>query len=270
MGRDSADIHNLRVETREEPKPNHTYVETMDPDEELRPNIHWKSYLVVFAMALIYVAQLVNLVGSGSLRSTIASVVGDAQDSIWIVASTVIMIPCLGPPIAQVADYWGRRYLVLVTTFCGLIGCIILARAETMGVAIAGEAISSISTGSLPLLHAIASEVLPHRSRGTAQAALNFGCGLGGILGLLVGGAMTQNYPEGFRNFWYMNAGIFALSTLCMFFFYDPPPRPTQSLPRSEKLRQLDWVGYALLTIGLVLWTVGLEKAENPCEWSLV
>ena len=250
----------------DEPKASQACIETTDQNEEMSPRIHWRTYMVVFTMSLIYVAQLVNLVGSGSLRSTIASVVGDSQDSIWIVASTVIMIPCLSPPIAQVADYWGRRWLLLVPTFCGSIGCIILARAKTMDVAIAGEAISSISTGSLPLLHAIASEVLTHRNRGTAQAALNFGVGAGGILGLLLGGVMTHNNPDGFRNFWYMNAGLFAVSTICAFFFYNPSPRPTQSLPRSEKLRQLDWVGYVLLIIGLVLWTVGLEKAENPCK----
>lgn len=271
MARHSPVIHAQQTEHPEESKPTHVDLEVIDhdPDQEASPHVHFKTYAVVFTMSLIYVAQLVNLVGSGSLRSTIASVVGDAQDSIWIVACTIIMIPCMGPPIAQAADYWGRKWIVFVTTFFGMIGCIILARATTMNMAIAGEAISSISCGSLPLLHAIASEVMTHRNRGAAQAALNFGCGMGGILGLLLGGVMTKNNPEGFRNFWYMNTGLFAVATLCVFCFYNPPPRPTQSLPLSEKLRRLDWVGYALLTIGLTLWTVGLEKAENPCKCAL-
>lgn len=36
----------------------------------------------------------------------------------------------------------------------------------------------------------------------------------------------------------------------------------------SEKLARLDWIGYALLTAGLVLFCIGLSWTENPYKWS--
>jgi len=89
----------------DEPKASQARIESTNHHEVISPKIDWRTYMVLFTLSLVYVAQLVNLVGSGSLRGTIASVVGDSQDSIRIVACTVIMITCLSPPMAQVADY---------------------------------------------------------------------------------------------------------------------------------------------------------------------
>ena len=136
-----------------------------------------------------------------------------------------------------------------------------------MNVAIAGEAICSISYGGQPLRHTVASDVLTHRNRGAAQAAINFGQGVGSILALLVGGAMTNGNPDEFHNYWYMCGGCYAMATILVFIVYHPPARPSQlNFTFKEKLRRLDWVGYALLEPGLVLWVLGLERAENPCE----
>ena len=225
-----------------------------------------RRYGVVIAVTTVYFAQLVNLVGSGAYRTAIAATVEGASGTTWLIATTVIFNTLLGIPVTQAADHWGRRWFLIVPTFCGVIGSIVLSRANSMNMAIAGEAIASISYGAQPLLHAVASEVITHRNRTAAQATISIGQGLGGILALLAGAVMTTNHPAGFRNFWYMTAGFYALGVIGVFFAYNPPPRPTQlNATLTEKLRRLDWVGYAFSTCGVVLWVVGLEWAENPC-----
>jgi MFS family permease len=184
----------------------------------------------------------------------------------------VIMTVVLGPIVSQAADYWGRRPFLIGLTALGAVGCIIVSRANSMGMAIAGFTVTGFSYGAQPLLHAVASEVLPRRYRSWAQAADLVASGLGGITALLVGGALNrQSNPmsESFRTFWYMTTGIFVLATILTVFFYNPPPRETQaSLSFSEKLGRLDWVGYALLTGGLVLFCIGLSWSDNPYPWS--
>jgi hypothetical protein len=85
-----------------------------------------------------------------------------------------------------------------------------------------------------------------------------------------MGGALTRNsHPEGFRTYWYIAAAIYAVSALVVAVFYNPPPRELQlSLNVAEKLFRLDWIGYILLTIGLVLFCMGLSWSQNPYPWT--
>jgi hypothetical protein len=146
----------------------------------------------------------------------------------------------------------------------------VVARATSMDMAIAGEVITGISYGAQPLLHAVASEVLPRKYRAYAQAADNVAAALGGLVALLVGGAMTRNSNNvGFRNYWYFSTALYAVATLLCIVLYNPPPREFQtSLTNSEKLQKLDWIGYFLFTSGLVLFSIGLSWSQNPYEWT--
>lgn len=139
-----------------------------------------------------------------------------------------------------------------------------------MNMAIAGETISGLAFGVQALLHAVMSEVLPRKWRPYAQASATVSGSLGGVVGLLVGGAMTRNGDaEGFRNFWYMATALYAVSTVLCFFLYNPPVRSSQlGLTNAEKLQQLDWVGYMFLTSGLVALCMGLSWSQNPYGWS--
>jgi MFS family permease len=187
-----------------------------------------------------------------------------------LTSSVAILTTVLSPPVSQAADYWGRRWFLIGLTACGVIGSIIVARATTMDMAIAGEVVAGISYGAQPLLHAVVSEVLPRRHRGFAQAALNVAAALGGIVGLLVGGAMTRNDNHaGFRNYWYLSTASYALATILCVILYNPPPQASQlGLTHMEKLRKLDWIGYFLLASGLVLFCIGLSWSQNPYAWT--
>ena len=241
--------------------------ETIDYEREPAPKLHAKTYLIVFAVSVVYLAQVINLVGAGAYRLAIAQTVGGADKAIWLVTATTLGVVVLGPPVSQAADFWGRRWLLIVLTFCGVIGSIIVSRATSMNMAIAGEVILSASYGAQPLLHTVASEVLTHRNRVAGQAAVNVGSGMGGIVGLLAGAALVGANPAGFRNFWYMTAGIYVVGSVILFVLYRPPPRENQTaLTFRQKINRLDWVGYVLLAIGLVLFVMGLSWANNPCK----
>ncbi|EXJ67493.1 uncharacterized protein A1O5_09506 [Cladophialophora psammophila CBS 110553] len=240
---------------------------TPNPDEEPTPHLHAKTFLIVFAVMVVYMAQLINLTGCGAYGRAVAASVGGAQDASWLVVCTVLMVAVFGPPVSQAADYWGRRWFLIGPTACGVVGSIILARATSMPMAIAGEAILSLSYAAQPLLHAVASEVLTHRNRAAAQAAVNVGSGIGACIGLLAGSKLTAPL-NGFRNFWYMTAGAYALGVIVVYIFYTPPPREQQlKLTFKEKISKLDGIGFVLLCIGLTLFVMGLSWGENPYPW---
>ena len=138
-----------------------------------------------------------------------------------------------------------------------------------MSMAIAGQVIAGLSYGAQPLVHAIPSEVLPRRIRPFAQACVNLAAAFGTSVGLLVGGALTRHNPSGFRTFWYITAGLYAASALACAVLYNPPLRELQtSMTQREKLARLDWIGFVLLSGGLVLFCMSLVWSQNPYPWS--
>jgi MFS family permease len=180
------------------------------------------------------------------------------------------MTVVLSPPVSQAADYWGRRWFLIGLTACGVIGSIIVARATTTGMAIAGFTVTSISFGAQPLLHAVNSEVLPRKHRPYAQGVTNCAAALGGLTALLAGGSLTRyGNAEGFRSYWYMCMAIYVLATALVAVLYTPPKTQRQlAFTNAEKLARLDWVGYALLAAGLVLFCIGLSWSQNPYPWT--
>ena len=234
------------------------------------PHIHFRTYIVVATVCLVYTAQVLHLVGTGAFGASISTTVGGQQDAFWLVAMCALETAVLSPPISQIADLWGRRWALIIPTLSGIVGSIIIARADSMHMVLGGNALVAASMGAQPLLHAVASEVMTHRNRVAAQAAVNVGSGMGGIIGLLAGAALTKDDPAGFRDFWYMTAGFFALGTLGVFFLYNPPLTGFQRSSSSlEKFKHLDWIGYILLACRLVLFMFGLSVAENRCKFPI-
>ncbi|KAH8682678.1 siderophore iron transporter [Xylariales sp. PMI_506] len=234
------------------------------------PHLHAKTFLTVFSVCFIYFTQLVNVVGAGAQAQNIEEVLGDSTDGVWLTSTIAIMTVVLSPIISQAADYWGRRWFLVLCTLCGVVGSIVVARAQTMGAAIAGFTVTGLSYGAQPLLHAVASEVIPRRWRPWGQGAMNASAGLGGLVGLLTGGALTRyGNIEGFRNYWYFSTALYAAATALTLVLYNPPKTSNQTgFTNAEKLAKLDWLGYILLSAGLVLFCMGLSWSQEPYAWT--
>ncbi|KAF4341523.1 siderophore iron transporter [Fusarium beomiforme] len=240
--------------------------ESQDVESQEKTKVSIKSLLLLLSINLVYFVQVANVVGSGALTRDIAAVVGGSNDSVWYSQVIAISTAVLGIPASQAADLWGRKEILVFLTSCGFIGSLIIAKASSSGTAIVGFGVSGISYGAQPLLHAISSEVVARKYRPWAQGSINVAASLGAILGLIIGGLLTRHeHHVGFRTYWYMVAGIYAAAAVSCQLLYNPPPRALELvLSISEKLRNLDWVGYGFLTPALVLFCMSLAWSGNP------
>ena len=136
-----------------------------------------------------------------------------------------------------------------------------------MGMYIAGFCVGGIGFGAQGLILAVISEVLPRKFRSWAQASANIMNALGSIFALTIGGYLVQSRPDGFRIYFYICAGIYAVAVLLVAVLYRPPLRELQSLSFKDKVHALDWTAYLLLGSGTVLLCLGLLWAENPYPW---
>lgn len=215
-----------------------------------------------------YFAQVFHIVGTGFLTNTITGAIGGADLGSWLTSVLTIILTALGPLVCQAADLWGRKWLVVVLNCAGCVGTIILARSNTIGMAIAGQVIAGFAHASQPVIHAVASEIIPRRHRPIAQAAINTAAGFGGVAGLLAAGALTRTDPFGFRIYFYVAASIYGLATLAFAILYNPPPRDLEiELTLREKLDRLDVIGYVLLVVGSVLLCFGLTSSVSQFSW---
>ncbi|ETN42313.1 uncharacterized protein HMPREF1541_01467 [Cyphellophora europaea CBS 101466] len=248
----------------------HEYVEdTTALEVDNYHGLTLRTTLVYVALCLQYFVQMFNVVGSGAFSRSIAASVGGSDKTVWLSQAIVIVTVVLGPPASQAADYWGRKVFLVFGSAIGLIGALILSRADTMGQAIAGQVVLGVLYIAQPILIAVGSEILPRRLRPLAQAGLNAGGALGAVTGLLAGSALTANSLFGWRSYWYIIAALLGTSAATLVFLYRPLPRSLQqTLPFREKLARLDWIAYSLLPSGLTLFTMGLSWGDNPFPWT--
>ncbi|RVX74921.1 hypothetical protein B0A52_01198 [Exophiala mesophila] len=244
-------------------------------EDEPAPHLHIKTFLIVAAVSFISFAQLIQLVATGVFATTVAEAVGGASQSSWMLSSLTIAFVVFAPPVSQAADYWGRRWLLIILTMLGCVGTIITSRATSMGMAITGEVFVGAAFSATPLQFAVASEVLPRKQRLAGQAGINAAGGTGSIFALLAGAKFVDVYGiQGFRYLYYINltsetAGIFAMAALVCFLLYRPPVLELQTaLTNRQKLARLDWPGYAITMGAVVLFSIGLSWALNPYPWS--
>jgi MFS family permease len=179
------------------------------------------------------------------------------------------MNAAMGPPVGMAADLWGRKWFLVIFAALGVVGSMMVARAHSIALVIAGFTVLGIHVGCQPILYAVVSEVLPRKHRPYAQASINVAAGIGGVIALTMGGALLRhgNYAN-FRIYFYVTAGLFAVACIGVALFYNPPPREAEvTQANSKKLRQVDWIGTFLFVSGLILLCMGLSWSENPYSW---
>lgn len=155
----------------------------------------------------------------------------------------------------------------------GAVACIILATAQSMQVAIVGATLFGFSYGSSANVFSAASEILPRRSRGTAQVAVFSGAIVGALLSLFVPGQLIINagatgHP-GWRIAFWMCLGLHIIVFALFFFFYHPASVPNpRGLSVISRILEIDLVGLTLLGCGIVPLMMGLIWGGQTYAWN--
>ena len=173
----------------------------------------------------------------------------------------------LGPVCSRAADIYGRKWLVITGAAAGTIGAIIVSRATSVGMAIAGQSIAGTAQATNSLVHAIMAEIVPRKYRTYAQAGVQGAVASGSLTAVYVAGAMCNNNSAGFRHFFYFVAALYFIAAIGFTFLYKPPVREFQVLTLREKLDKLDVyasLGTIVATLGIC---IALGWSQNPYDW---
>ncbi|KAM0791525.1 hypothetical protein ACM66B_005975 [Microbotryomycetes sp. NB124-2] len=241
-------------------------------DIEQQPELHWRTYVALFALFMLNLVQVMALTGPVSVLSYIGRDVNDTTNQAWISTAMSIMQAVFGPVISFASDtFQARKPLLIGPCVIAFAGCAIAPGADTLIRVVGAQIMIGIGFAAVPLAYAIPSEILPRRWRPLAQSLNNTAANCGYVLGLVLPGALTrQSAHNGWRRFYWIEMGVWGLTSLALVFGYQPPKRKTEldNLPLFDKIRSLDLPGTALLAAGLSLFITGLSLGGNPRPWS--
>jgi len=232
-------------------------------------NLTWRSWMVVFWSCFAIMAQVFVVVAAGSVIAFIIRDLGEAPIAGWIIQGPLLMQSVLSPFVGRLSDVLDRKYLATMPPLIAFVGAVISARASSMAMLIGGGILIGTTLSTISIVQAIPSEVLPMKYRALANGFAFLGGAVGGLIGGLGAGAITNTNPGGWRGIFWMQAAFHLATSVGLFVFYWPkkdPERPRLSI--KQILWAVDPIGSILFIGSAALLLLALDWAGGAYGWS--
>ncbi|KAK5123387.1 hypothetical protein LTR85_002819 [Meristemomyces frigidus] len=117
------------------------------------------------------------------------------------------------------------------------------------------------------MVQAITSEVLPLKYRALANGFAFLGGAVGGLVGGLGAGGLTNSNPAGWRGIFWMQAAFHLASAAGLFIFYWPKRSAHLRMTFKQVLWAIDPIGSMLFIISATLLLLALDWAGGAYAW---
>jgi DHA2 family multidrug resistance protein len=214
------------------------------------------AFSTVLAMFMEVLDTTVVNVSLGHIAGSLAATV---DESTWVLTSYLVSNAVVLPMSAWLANYFGRRRLLLISIAGFTISSVACGMATSLPALILFRILQGAAGGGLaPLSQAIVLEAFPPEKQSQGIAVWGLGVLLAPVIGPLAGGWITEHYS--WRWIFYINlpVGLIALA-LCYLFVFDPP-----YIKRT--VTRIDYWGMIFLTVGIGALQVFLDKGQEE-DW---
>ncbi|MCG5213741.1 MDR family MFS transporter [Streptosporangium sp. KLBMP 9127] len=217
-------------------------------------------------MLAIVLAMLDNMIVGTAMPRIVGELGGLAHLS-WVVTAYVLGTTVSTPIWGKIGDLYGRKSIFMASivifmigsALCGMAGSALLGGpADGMAELIAFRALQGLGAGGLMVnAMAIIGDLVPPRERGQYQGIMAGAMSLAMIAGPLVGGFITDHLD--WRWAFYVNLpfGAVALVLLAL----------RLKLPKYRTEHRIDWLGAALLSVGITALVLIATWGGNQYEW---
>ncbi|KAI4908742.1 hypothetical protein J4E90_008477 [Alternaria incomplexa] len=175
----------------------------------------------------------------------------------------------LSPPVGRLSDVLDRKLFATIPPLIACIGSIICAKATSMSMLIGGGILIGTTLATISIVQSIPSEILPLKYRPLANGLAGVAGVLGGTVGSLAAGAVTNLSASGWRYIFWIQVGLHGTTSLGLFAFYWPKKRtdyPRMSF--KEWMWACDPIGSLLLVAAATLMLLALNWAGGAYPWS--
>ena len=217
-------------------------------------------WLIAFA---VMVSAVMELVDTSAVNVSLPYIAGNLSSSIdeatWVLTSYLVANAIVLPLAGWLANYFGRRRLLIMSVIGFTAASILCGLAPTLSALVVFRVLQGLAGGSLqPTTRAIMLEAFPREERGHAMALWGVGIVIAPIVAPMLGGWLTTDYSWRWVFFINLPVSIIGLILVARYVF-DPPyiRRPTS---------KIDYWGMGLLAIGIAALQVVFDKGQED-DW---
>ncbi len=172
----------------------------------------------------------------------------DLDDAAWIVNVYLIAYIAVMPVAGQLSDAIGRRAVFMGSLLLFIAGSLVVPAADSLAVLLAGRVLTALGGGALvPVAFAVAGDLYSGRSRARALGLLGAVETIGWVWGPLYGAILVRFLS--WRWQFHLNIPLALFGMAIGWRVLEPTRRAG---------RHIDWLGAALLTVGLVTLNLAL------------
>lgn len=216
--------------------------------------------MIAFA---VMAAAIMELVDTSAVNVSLPYIAGNlsasTDEATWVLTSYLVANAIVLPISGWLANYFGRRRLLMMSVIGFTIASILCGLAPTLPILVLCRVLQGAAGGSLqPTSRAILLETFPREERGHAMAFWGVGIVIAPIVAPMLGGWITTDYS--WRWIFFINIPISVIGLwLVSSYIFDPPyiRRPTT---------RIDYWGMALLAIGIASLQVVFDKGQED-DW---
>ena len=208
----------------------------------------------------MFLSALDQTIVSTAMR-TIADELNGQTAQAWVTTAYLVTSTVTTPLYGKLSDLYGRKPFILFSIVVFVLGSMLCGIAGSIYELAAYRALQGVGAGGLmSLAFAIIGDVVPPRQRARYQAYFTSVFATSSVLGPVLGGFFAGQDSiagiDGWRWIFYINVpiGLVAFAVVVR----------NLNLPRRTSDRQIDFLGAALLTAGVVPFLLVAEKGR---EW---
>lgn len=225
-----------------------------------REQVYANRYLIAFAVTLASVLELVDTsIVNVAIPHMMGSLSATLEEVAWVSTGYIVANVIILPLTSWLSGRFGRRNYYTGSVALFTIASFFCGNASSLEGLVAARIVQGIGGGALiSTAQAIMFDVFPPKERGIGQAIFGMGVMVGPTLGPTLGGWITDNFSWPW--IFYINLPLGVLAGLLTWQFV---PEPDHGQTQAD---HIDWLGLALLIIGIGSLQVLLERGETR-DW---
>ncbi|RYO85825.1 hypothetical protein DL763_006927 [Monosporascus cannonballus] len=225
----------------------------------------WRFWALLSSISLAGLLTALEGTITSTALPSIVNDLGGGHLYIWIVNGYLFAMTAMQPLYGQLANVFGRRWPMLISTALFVLGSGVCGGANNVGTLIVGRIIQGIgASGTTVLTETIICDVVPLRERGKFLAIVMGMIFLGTALGPFFAGLIVQY--SSWRWTFYLALPVGGAALLSLFFFLNVRYQKETNL--ATRISTIDWTGNAIFIVAITSVLLALSWAGVLHPWS--